>query len=102
MTTFREFLKLNETSIEELLGKIQIPNEIPTIKKQSPIASVELTKNPIAIYLADGTKLFFTWDEFKRISGDKPCAGKTLYVVMERHPKDTSLQPSKIVKCHCH
>ena len=78
---------------------VKIPNEIPTIKKESKILSVQKNQNPILVQLQDGTRLFFTLDEYRRISGGVPEPGKTMVVVMQRNPKDNSPHPSKIIKC---
>jgi hypothetical protein len=78
-----------------------LPNvnlDLPQIQKKSKIDLVMDKKNPIYIQLADGSKLFFTHDEFKRIDG-KPERGKTLIVNMQRLHNDSSDLPSKIVKC---
>jgi hypothetical protein len=75
---------------------------VPTISRCCPITYVEKKKNPIFILLSDGTKLYFTWDEFKRIPGVEPETGRTLSVVFQRFPGDSSEQQSQIqsVKCY--
>lgn len=74
---------------------------VPTMARTSRIEMLELHKNPIFISLQDGTKLFFTRDEFDRVSkqGSKPEIGKVMMVVFQRNPKDTGEKPSKIQYC---
>mgnify|MGYP003337395045 CR=1 FL=1 len=35
-------------------------------------------KNPIFIMLSDGTKLYLSWDEFRRVEGVEPEIGKKI------------------------
>lgn len=72
--------------------------DLPVVHKTARISHLLDKKNPIYIGLSDGTKLFFTHDEFKRIEG-KPERGKDLIVVMQRRPEDTTELPSMISKC---
>jgi hypothetical protein len=72
--------------------------ELPSIERKSTIMTVMDKVNPIYIQLKDGSKLFFTYDEFKRISG-VPVIGKTLIWKMQRLPQDISIYPSKITMC---
>lgn len=83
-------------SIGSSLPNLQL--DLPTIEKKAKIEIVMDKKNPISIQLSDGSKLFFTYDEYKRIEG-VPERGKTLIVTMQRHPLDKSNLPSKIIKC---
>ncbi|MHA1948726.1 MAG: hypothetical protein ACW99G_03170 [Candidatus Thorarchaeota archaeon] len=69
---------------------------LPTVTKTSKIQLVERNKNPIHIYLADGTKLYFNWDEFKRIKGSEPKVGKMMTVVFQRTHGDTRNEPSQL------
>jgi hypothetical protein len=71
---------------------------LPTVQKQAKIDIVMDKKNPIYLQLSDGSKLFFTHDEFKRIEGI-PERGKTMIVTMNRHGQDSSENPSQITKC---
>lgn len=68
---------------------------VPTQTRSSKIAFVERTKNPIFVMLQDGTRLHFTWDEFNRIK-DRPEVGKTMTVVFQRWPGDTTESVSQI------
>lgn len=72
--------------------------DLPTITRNGRIEIVLDKKNPIYVQLSDGSKLFFSHDEFRKIK-DKPQKGKNMVVVMQRHSVDTSDLPSQIVKC---
>jgi hypothetical protein len=80
---------------------LQIPSSIPTMTKTSVIRVVERNKNPIFVHLDDGTKLHFTWDEFKRIEGKEPSPGKKLYVVLLRREDDKREEPSQVQRALC-
>jgi len=75
---------------------------LPSVKKTAEIRILERNKNPIFIMLSDGTKLYLTWNEFKRISGPKPEVGRKLTVIFQRNPDDKSDTPSKINGIFCH
>ena len=70
--------------------------QVPQIKKTSRIEVLDKKKNPIYIRLQDGTQLFFTWDEFKRIKGKSPERGDIMSVVFQRHPGNKSQETSQI------
>jgi hypothetical protein len=70
---------------------------VPTVTKKGIIRTLDRNKNPIFVQLSDGTQLYFTWDEFKRING-KPEMGKHMTVTMQRHPMDFGSNPSQIQK----
>jgi len=72
--------------------------DLPQIQKKAKIQIIHDKKNPIYIQLSDGSKLFFTFPEFKRIKG-KPEIGKAMIVTMQRLPHDTSHHPSQITHC---
>lgn len=72
--------------------------DLPMINKRAKISSVVLHKNPIFIQLEDGTRLFFTYEEYKRIRGT-PEVGKTMSISMIRLSDDYSSAPSKIQSC---
>lgn len=71
---------------------------LPKIEKKSKIIFINDKINPIFIQLKDGSKLFFTYDEFKRIEGT-PKLGKEVYMQMQRLSNDNSEVPSKIISC---
>jgi hypothetical protein len=71
---------------------------LPTIEKKSVISILNDKTNPIYMELKDKSKLFFTYEEFKRIQG-KPEVGKTIYLKMQRHGGDNSKYPSRITMC---
>jgi len=78
-----------------------LPNmnlDLPVIEKRAKIHIIIHKKNPIHIKLGDGTKLYFTHDEFRRIKGE-PRVGKTMVIKMLRLPHDSSLLPSQIKSC---
>lgn len=75
---------------------------LPNTTKTAKIQLIEKNKNPIVILLSDGTKLYLTWDEFKRIPGPVPTVGKSLTVVFQRLPNDNSKEPSQINSILCH
>lgn len=71
---------------------------LPAVTRSGRISVVVKDKNPIYVQLHDGTKLFFTHDEFRRIKG-WPEVGRTMTVVFQRNPDDKSDVPSKIHSC---
>ena len=79
---------------------------IPQISKNARIEHVDknskLHNTLITVLLADNTKLYFSWDEFRRIRGSEPEKGKMLDVVFQRHPGDKSINPSKIISATCY
>lgn len=83
-------------SIKNALPRIGL--DLPTTEKRAKIESVQDKKNPIAVQLSDGSKLYFTLDEYKRIDG-KPEAGKTMIVRFQRLHNDTTKLPSQISYC---
>lgn len=72
--------------------------DLPTLEKRARIDLIMDKKNPIYVQLSDGSKLFFTLDEFKRING-KPERGKTMVVQMQRLGHDSTEYPSQITRC---
>lgn len=93
------------SSIAMLGHPVHLPGidfDIPSVEKTSIIAFVERNKNPILVCLQDGTKLNFTWNEFKRIKGCEPEKGKQMVVVFQRHPNTSSNDMSKILSCKCY
>lgn len=71
--------------------------EIPQIEKTGRVKILETKKNPIYLELSDGTKAYFTYDEFQRIQG-VPSIGKVMTIIFQRHPNDKTNQYSKIEK----
>jgi hypothetical protein len=97
MRSFKTYLEKEVVeSWQDFLPDIDIG--LPTVEKKGKIDVLLDKKNPIYIQLSDGTKLFFTYDEYKRINGS-PEVGKTMIVKMQRLPGDNSVQPSQIVDC---
>jgi len=83
-------------SYAQNLPKINL--NLPTIQKQAKILILHQKNNPIFMKLSDGSQLYFTYDEFKRIHG-QPRVGATMQFDLQRLPHDTSETPSKIVHC---
>jgi hypothetical protein len=79
----------------------QMDLDLPQITKSGSIQLVLQKQNPIYVQLSDGTKLFFTVDEFRRIK-EKPEVGKNMTVVFQRLDKDKTDMPSQLVKAICH
>ena len=78
-----------------------LPNinlDLPTVERKGKIQIFMDKKNPIYVQLSDGTKLYFTYDQYKRIKG-KPEKGKTMIVRMQRLQNDKSNLPSQISSC---
>jgi hypothetical protein len=100
MDKFSDFLRFIETGI--FCEGFSLPDiGLPSVQKTSRIEHVMDKKNPIYIGLSDGTKLYFTLDEFRRIEG-KPSRGKNMTVIMQRRLDDHSNSPSIITKCIVH
>lgn len=105
-TTFKDFFYLENYYLpknfywaKEISKKLpQIELDLPCIEKKSVIYDIKSNKNPIVILLQDGSKLFMTIDQFKRISGT-PEIGKTLVFTLQRLQKDNSTLPSQIKSC---
>jgi len=108
---FIEFFNLVETTIRfkavhieesfDWLRQITLPQidlGLPSVEKKSRIVMLSDKTNPIYIQLADGSKLFFTYDEFRRIQG-KPKIGKEMSLSLQRLGTDGSTSPSKITMC---
>lgn len=66
---------------------------IPNTTRKSEIIYIQKNKNPIFVLMKDGTKLYFTWDEYIRIG--KPDIGRTLVITFEKRLPN---EPSKILK----
>lgn len=75
---------------------------LPSVTRTGIVTFIDKRKNPIFIHLSDGTKLYFTIDEFKRIQGTEPERGKTMVVSFQRNPADHTDTGSKINSCKCY
>ena len=71
---------------------------LPALTRSGRIDLLIKERNPIYVQLSDGSKLFFTIDEFRRIKGF-PEIGRTMTVVFQRTENDNSDIPSKIDSC---
>ena len=72
--------------------------DLPTVDRKSEIIFINDKKNPIYIKLKDGSELFFTLGEFRRIKG-KPVVGRNLAFSMQRLSTDNSPNASQITNC---
>lgn len=63
---------------------------LPTKTVTSQISLLDDKTTPILIQLFDGTKIYLTYDEYKRIKYQDPQVGKTITVVFQRNPEDKS------------
>ncbi len=68
---------------------------LPSVVKHGQITHLIKNKNPIYIRLSDGTQLFQTWDEFKRIKGF-PEVGRTMTITFQRNQNDFSNSASQV------
>jgi hypothetical protein len=85
----------SETFPTQTLG-VNLPSIdliVPNTVRRSEITHLEINKNPIFCLLKDGTKLYFSWDEYIRIG--KPKIGQILNVTFEKKYLN---EPSKIIK----
>lgn len=74
---------------------------IPNVQKQGIVKNFQYKKNPISIELDDGTKIFMTLDQYKRIQGDLPIIPKytKLTIFFQRNPGDITLNTSQVSSC---
>jgi hypothetical protein len=73
----------------------------PELKKSGIVKDFIFNKDPITVILDDGTVLYFTYDEYKRIQGDLPLVPKLTRLEISFQTLPTSLYstPSKINFC---
>lgn len=96
------FLSSTWTGSEDL-GRIgnALPStdlEIPHVARRSKIRFVEKNKNPIKVQLMDGTTLYLSLDEFRRIdSRTKLEPNREITVTFQRRDGDSGSEPSKVV-----
>lgn len=117
---FRDFLSLSESavihggavvpstfSVDDLastVAGVRMPSldmTLPAVTKTSKIEILIKNKTPIYVQLGDGTKLAFSYDEFRRIKGE-PMVGKMMSVTFQRRPDMTDLAPSMVSSCSVH
>ena len=70
---------------------------LPSVQKTGRIVTLMAKRNPIYVRLSDGTEANFTWDEYNRIEGE-PAIGKTMTLIFQRNPEDSTRMYSKIDK----
>ena len=78
-----------------------IDTGIPTVKRTSTITNIEKNRNPLFISFKDGTRIYLTWDEWRRIKGT-PEIGKKATITFQRNSKDDSKTTSKISQITIH
>jgi hypothetical protein len=72
--------------------------QLPSVSRKSRIRSVEERRNPIRVRLMDGTTMYLTPDEFRRIdSRTKLHPGREITVTFQRREEDDGPDPSKIL-----
>ena len=73
----------------------------PSIKKIGIVKDFIYNTNPITVVLEDGTTLYFTLPEYKRIHGDLPIVPKLtrMEIEFQRLPTDMTPTPSQISVC---
>lgn len=73
----------------------------PELKKTGIVKKFIYNKDPITVILDDGSTLYFTYDEYKRIQGDLPLVPKftRLEVSFQTLPQTLFATPSKINFC---
>jgi len=96
------FLPTTWTGSEDLgkysYGLPGIDLQIPNVVRTSKIRSIEMNKDPIKISLMDGTSIYLTLDEFRRVDArTKLSAGRETRVTFQRRDDDGSPDPSKII-----
>lgn len=74
---------------------------LPNVVKTAQIKYINEKKNPILIFLADGTKLYLPYDAFKKIKV-RPEVGRTLMVSFMRRGDDASMVPANIKMIQCY
>lgn len=75
---------------------LTIPSSMPIKKVVSVVTGINYNKNPIEIKLQDGTILYLTIDEFRRIGPKSPKKGSKIMVSFQRREDDNSKSPSQI------
>lgn len=71
---------------------------VPQTEIKSKIKTIEKNKNPIKIQLMDGTNIYLTVDEFRRVdSTTKLTVGKEITVTFQRREDDRSSTPSQVI-----
>lgn len=71
---------------------------IPHVTRKSRVRFVEKNRNPIKVQLMDGTALYFTPDEFRRVQSRTSMEpDREITVTFQRRDEDGSPNPSKVV-----
>jgi hypothetical protein len=79
------------------------PMDIPRVTRKGLVTKFHDKKNPMFLELSDGTKLFLTLDQYRRIRGHLPIVPKHSHVtvIFQRLPNDNSLDVSQVEKIYC-
>lgn len=96
------FLPSTWTGSEDLgrfgYGLPSVDLSIPSVTRKSKIRFVEKNRNPIIVQLMDGTCLYMTADEFRRIDArTKLDVDREITVVFQRRGDDRGQEPSQVV-----
>ena len=91
----------NTMNFKEYINDLILELEIPTVEKNSEILNIKFNENPIKIKLKDGTQLFLSIDEYRRLKKE-PKKGDKVTVTFQRNPNDKLDVPSKISKFIIH
>lgn len=68
---------------------------LPSVRRVGRVETVLDKSNPITLTLSDGTQLFLTHDEFRRLPSP-PRPGQTVEVTFLRLPGDAGPAPSTV------
>lgn len=105
------YLTTNQTGSEmaNTMGFDGRPNHLPsndlglpTVNRTGRIVYINKQKNPISIHLSDGTRLYMTYAEYKRIKGSEPEVGRTMTVTFQRASNDDSPYASQVQSVTIH
>lgn len=101
-TATSKFLPSTWTGSEDLgrfgYGLPGVDLEIPHVTRRARIREVRRNTNPIVVRLMDGTTLYMSLDEFRRIdSRTKLEPNREITVTFQRREEDGSPEPSKVV-----
>jgi hypothetical protein len=75
---------------------------LPSINRSGRVVFIDKKKNPISIHLSDGTRLYLTYAEYKRIKGAEPEMGRTMSVTFQRAGNDNTPYASQVQSITVH
>ena len=81
----------------------QRPVDIPLVTKMGSVVKFLDKQNPMVIQLADGTKVFLSYEQYRKIKGDLPIVPKYTFakISFQRVHNDNSLNVSKVANISC-